>query len=156
MRMILAALLLVVGASPLPAHALCLTAMLTRASATAAATGTGSAASTIAIGHPTRLALQPIAAMHWPDQPTKKNGPYAGLAAIDVPNAGTFTISLGARVWIDVLEGSTAIASTSHRHGAACSGIAKQVVFPMVAGRHVIEVSGSAAPRVAILVTAGS
>ena len=107
----------------------------------------------LVVGRPTRVELAPVAAIHFPATPAKTGGPYAGLVSFEVKQAGAFRIALGGRAWLDVVEGGSTVASVAHQHGAACSGIAKEVTFPLVAGRHVIEITASAAPDVAILVT---
>ena len=135
------------------ARAACTQQMATTARVVAANDAAGLGQSVLAIGTPTRLALAPIAALHFPARPARTSGPYAGLVSFDVKQAGAFRIALGARASLDVMEGGGLVDAVAHRHGAACSGIAKAVIFPLVAGRHVVEITASAAPVVAILVT---
>ncbi len=144
------AALLIAGVAP--AHATCTTHMPTTATVASATALAGLANSSITLGTPTALQLVPVATVHFPARPDKTDGPYAGMFSFDVPQASAFRISLGGRAWIDVVEGQATIASTTHQHGAACSGIAKEVTFPLTAGRHVIEITASAAPGVAIRV----
>ncbi len=146
---LLAAVLLGAGA----AHAECTAHMPTIATVVSARDSAGLGKSTLAMGRPTAVTLAQVAAIRFPVRPEKTDGPYAGLVAFDVPQAGAFRIALGGRAWLDVVEGRATVASVAHQHGAACSGIAKEVTFPLVAGRHAIEITASATPDLAILVT---
>nr|WP_179220809.1 hypothetical protein [Sphingomonas laterariae] len=38
-------------------------------------------------------------------------------------------------------------------HGPACSGVRKMVDFRLKAGRHVLQIAGSASPAIALMVT---
>ena len=135
------------------AHALCLLHMATVATApTSHAATDGPAAGSLALGRGTALALAPIETLHFPARPEKTVGPYGGLFFVDVPRAGAYRVSLGARAWIDVAEGRTTIASVAHGPGRACSGAAKEVTFPITAGRHAIEITASDAPTLALMI----
>ncbi len=135
------------------AHATCTTHLPTTATIASATAIAGLANSRVAADKPTALQLVPIATIHFPARPDKTDGPYAGLFSFDAAQAGAFRISLGGRAWIDVADGAATIASTTHQHGAACSGIVKEVTFPLTAGPHVIEITASAAPTIALRVT---
>lgn len=113
----------------------------------------GLANSVVTLGRSTGVELVPVAAIRVPVPPGKPGGPYAGLVAFDTAQAGAVRISLDRHAWLAVVQAGATIAPMTHRRGAACSGIAKEVTFPLVAGRHVIEISASAAPEVAILLT---
>lgn len=145
----LAILLLANGA----AHAACTRQMPTSATVVAANDAAGLDKSAIASGTPTRVALAPVAAIHFPVRPGRTGGPYAGLVSFDVARAGAFRITLGSRAWLDVVQAGAPIAPVAHQHGAACSGVAKALTFPLTTGRHAIEITASASPVVAILVT---
>lgn len=71
---------------------------------------------------------------------------YGGMITLVVPVAGTYRVALGAPAWIDMVSGGATIASTAHRHGAACSGIVKLVDFVLPAGTATIELSGAPTP----------
>ena len=146
----LAAFLLVL---PVTAQADCTAHLRTTASVVSANDAAGLAGSVVAIGTPSEVKLLPVASIHFPIRPKKPGGPYAGLVAFNMAQAGAVRISLGGRAWLDVVRSGATVASVAHRHGAACSGIAKEVTFPLVAGRQVIEITESAAPDVAILLT---
>ena len=87
-------------------------------------------------------------------QPEKPGGTvsYGGLLALDVVQAGTYRVALGAGPWIDVLKDGQPVTSTAHGHGPACSSVRKMVDFPLTPGRYVIQVSADADPTLAILV----
>lgn len=125
----------------------CARRMTTTGAATAGATL--ATAPALVPGRATRLRLVPMPAVHFPAPPGKYDAAaFGGLATVEVPATGTIRASLGGRAWIDVVDGTTALASTAHAHGAPCSGVAKTVDFPLTAGRHVIEISGSEAPLI--------
>jgi hypothetical protein len=68
---------------------------------------------------------------------------FGGMLAVDVREAATYQVSLSAGAWIDVLKDGAEVASTTHEHGAECSGMAKMVSFVLQPGRHVIQLSGN-------------
>ncbi|HEX8555674.1 MAG TPA: homogentisate 1,2-dioxygenase, partial [Sphingomonas sp.] len=69
-----------------------------------------------------------------------------------VASAGTYRVALDSAMWIDVVAGTAAIASTTHGHGPACSGVRKMVDFALRPGRYVIQLSGSAKPQAVVMV----
>lgn len=87
-------------------------------------------------------------------QPEKPGGSvaHAGLFAFTVETAGAYTVALSTPAWIDVLENGKAVEPTSFGHGPECTTIRKMVVFPLQPGKHVLQVSGNAAPAMKLMV----
>ena len=117
--------------------------------------GAAAARAPLAIAQAARLALLPTARMHYPLRTDKagKPGSYGGLVEIDVRQAGTYRVSLGAAAWVDVVRQGRAIASTAHAHGPDCSGIRKMVSFALTPGRYTVQIAAAAQPEIAVLVT---
>lgn len=105
----------------------------------------------VRVGQAVELGLRPVSAVRYP-LAAEKVGGQGGLAEVTIETAGTYAIALGSAAWIDVIVDGKPIASTAHGHGEPCTGIRKIVEFPLPAGRHVIALSGSAEPRVRLLV----
>jgi hypothetical protein len=121
----------------------------------AAATKAGDlAAAVLQPGKAVTATLSHTAQVTYVAQPEKPGGTvsYGGLLALDIDQAGTYRVALGAGPWIDVLRDGQPVASTAHGHGPACSTVRKMVDFPLTPGRYVIQVSADADPTLAILV----
>ena len=99
--------------------------------------------------------LRPMPAVRYVLQPEKPGGPdsFGGLFALRIDEAGTYRVALGAAAWIDLIGDGSAVASTAHGHGPACSGIRKVVDFVLSPGSYVLQVSASAANSLPLLVT---
>lgn len=107
----------------------------------------------LTIGRAVRAALHPSDVVDFVVTPERAPaaGSHAELA-FTVARAGRYRIALGEGPWIDVVQGSRAIASVSHGHGPACSGIRKMVDFDLPAGRYLLQVSGAKAGAVTAIV----
>lgn len=114
----------------------------------------GGGAPRLALGQAVNLTLPATAQVRFAPPPSRAHaaGAHAGLVAIDVPRAGTYRVALSTGVWVDVIRGGKAVASTAHGHGAACTGIRKIVDFALTPGRHVLQLSGSSSPSLTALV----
>jgi hypothetical protein len=90
----------------------------------------------------------------YPVQPEKPGGSvsHGGLFEFTVPAAGAYTVALSAAAWIDVIENGKAIQPSSFGHGPECTSIRKMVVFPLQAGKHVLQVSANAEPKLTLMV----
>lgn len=81
------------------------------------------------------------------------NTSSGGMVSFTVPIAGTWQIMLGHRAWIDLLSNGTAVISTGHHHGPACSGIGKIVEFPLRPDTtYTLQLSGSSKPDIEVMV----
>ena len=87
-------------------------------------------------------------------QPEKLGGSVAhgGLFEFTVAAAGGYTVALSSAAWIDVIENGKAVSPASFGHGPECTSIRKMVVIALQPGRHTLQVSGSADPKLKILV----
>lgn len=106
------------------------------------------------VGKAVPLTLLPQGAVHFVVAPGKagEGERFAGMVALDVPEAGTYRVALGKAVWIDIVRDGLVVASTAHGHGPACSGIRKMVDFPLPSGRHLIQLAGAADTAITALV----
>ncbi|MGA0604228.1 homogentisate 1,2-dioxygenase [Caulobacter sp. KR2-114] len=132
-----------------------LAAWTDKAPLAAAATAADLPGASLTVGRAVSASLRHTAEIHYPAQPEKPGGTvsYGGLLALDVKDAGTYRIALGAAPWIDVLQDGKPLASTAHGHGPACSSVRKMVDFPLTPGRYVIQISAAADPSLGVLVT---
>ncbi|WP_395496027.1 hypothetical protein [Acetobacter sp. KSO5] len=123
-------------------------------SVTAAATAGELDGVKLTAGKAVAAQLRSTADMHYAVRPEQPGGKVSsgGMFAFDVPAAGTYRVMLGSRAWLDVVQDGKTIVSSGHNRGPACSGIGKMVDFPLVAGRAVIEVSGSGKPDMTLMV----
>lgn len=76
-----------------------------------------------------------------------------GIFTFNVPTAGRYRIALGAGAWIDVLKGAVPAASVAHAHGPACSTIRKMVDFKLQPGRYLLQIAGSSAATLPMMVS---
>jgi hypothetical protein len=131
-----------------------LTGWPNRAPLTAATIALAASQATLAIGRSAQLRLSPTTAVRYPVRPGRPAAPSTngGIASFTVARPGTYRVALGSGMWIDVVQGGQAIASTTHAHGPACSGIRKIVDFRLRPGRHLLQISGGKEPNVTILV----
>jgi hypothetical protein len=86
-----------------------------------------------------------------PERPSEAG--YSGLLAISVPADGTYRISAGSRLWIDVAGGGRRVPSARFEGHSSCK-LHKSVAFTLKAGTYVVQLSGSEKPDVSVLVTA--
>ncbi|MFY8194839.1 hypothetical protein [Novosphingobium sp. B1] len=96
----------------------------------------------LSLGAPARIVLE-----------RRADGSFAGQAALEIERAGHYEISLGGPAWVDVSKDGVTLASQSHRHGPACSGIRKIVTFSLQPGMYEVRLSRSSAPAVQAMVT---
>jgi len=123
--------------------------------AAAAAGATPSKPTLLTPGRAVRATLLPTSAVTYAAPPAKPGATtsHGGLFAFDVARAGRYRVALGSAAWIDVLRGTTPVASVTHGHGPACSTIRKMVDFDLTPGRHLVQVAGSEAAAVTLMVT---
>lgn len=75
-----------------------------------------------------------------------------GTLALAIPKSGTYRVALGDAAWIEMVQGGKPVASRSHAHGPRCSGIRKIVEFTLAPGNYTVQLSGSPADSVALMV----
>ncbi|WP_277979316.1 hypothetical protein [Sphingomonas phyllosphaerae] len=119
----------------------------------AAGTSTRSAP-VIVVGHGADLRLAPadqvtpaVTSQREPD-----TGETAGLALFQVARPGTYRVALGNAAWIDVVRAGRALTASAHGHGPACTGIRKMVDFKLEPGRYVLQLSGTKAASLPVMI----
>ena len=94
--------------------------------------------------------LYPVDSVQFRAPPAKADGPkvYGGLYSLKITRAGTYRLASNAGPWMDIFPGSSAtpMVSTAHSHGPACSGVGKEVDFPLEPGDYLVQVSESLSP----------
>jgi hypothetical protein len=112
-------------------------------------------AAMLAIGQGASVTLHPTREVHYVSQPEKPGGSVAhgGMVAVAISASGTYQVSLNSSAWVDVLKDGTAVISSAHAPGPACTGIRKTVRFSLTPGRYAIQLSANAAPTIAVMVS---
>ncbi|TCP37038.1 hypothetical protein [Sphingomonas sp. BK235] len=125
----------------------------TRRAPLAAGTSTRSAP-VIAVGRGADLRLAPVEQVTPALVPQRvpDEGETAGLALFQVARPGTYRVALGDAAWIDVVRAGHALTASAHGHGPACSGIRKMVDFQLEPGRYVLQLSGTRATSLPVLI----
>jgi hypothetical protein len=82
----------------------------------------------------------------------KENGGHAGTLTLTVQEAGNYRVALGGRAWVDLVGTGRALSSSAHGHGPKCTGIRKMVDYTLKPGRYTIQLSGSQADNMPLLV----
>lgn len=120
---------------------------------TASADKTGLKTAQLEIGKGAAATLKPTPDVQYLLRPEKPGGSvsYGGLFGLTVTQAGTYRVALGSAAWIDVLAGKKTVASTSHGHGPACSGIRKMVDFALKPGRYTVQIAASETPDLVVM-----
>jgi hypothetical protein len=75
-----------------------------------------------------------------------------GTLTLTLDTPGTYRIALGGKAWVDLVRDGKALPSAAHGHGPKCTGVRKIVDFALTPGRYTIQLSGSEADSVALLV----
>jgi hypothetical protein len=152
------------AAAQMPEKAPCLASRVTfppglerwsdRRPLTASADPAGAQAVSAAIGHGVDLALHPTAELQYAMSPAKADEPteYGGLLQVDIKDAGTYRVALGAGAWIDLLAGTASIASIAHARGPECSDIRKMVDFQLTPGHYILQISAGRAPVIPLMI----
>lgn len=68
---------------------------------------------------------------------------YAGLAAIDVPRAGTLQLAVDNKTYVDLVRGGKPLALAAEPKMKGCPGVQKMLDFKVAPGRYLIQLSGS-------------
>ncbi|KQM88944.1 homogentisate 1,2-dioxygenase [Sphingomonas sp. Leaf22] len=110
----------------------------------------------LTIGTAVTATLLPASRLAYAAPPAKpgKPGTHGGVLAFTVTRAGRYRVALGAGAWIDVLRGTTVVASVAHGHGPACSTIRKMVDFDLQPGRHLLQIAGIEPAVLTVMVVA--
>ncbi len=102
------------------------------------------------------VTLAPFAKAQLPSPPSrapKYPDSYAGFLNAPAPQAGTYRITLAQGAWIDVIQDGQTLKSAGFTGAKGCDGLAKSVKFDLAASPYIIELSGTSAHVVALVVT---
>ena len=103
------------------------------------------------------LKLLPLADAHLPTAPSrapKSPDTYAGFVRVPaLEKAATYRITLSEGAWIDVVQDGHQVKSGAFSGATGCDGIRKSVKFDLAATPFIIEISGTTAQAIAIVVT---
>jgi hypothetical protein len=72
----------------------------------------------------------------------------AGLAALDVQQAGTLDVIVSAPVYVDLVRDGQVLKSTGHADLKTCPGLRKSVSFTVVPARYIVQLSDGRAKSV--------
>jgi len=104
------------------------------------------------------VALKPFAEAKLPTPPErtpKSPDSFAGFFQMPAPKAaGTYTITLSAEGWIDVVQDGHAVKSTAFSGALGCEGARKSVKFELAAAPFTVELTGVAASTVKLAIAA--
>jgi hypothetical protein len=75
---------------------------------------------------------------------------YAGLAAIDVPKAGTLQLALDNKTYVDLVRSGKPLALAGEPRMKGCPGVPKTLHFKVAPGRYLVQLSGSPSKSVRI------
>jgi hypothetical protein len=101
------------------------------------------------------LGLRPPGDARLPAPPERaaREGTFAGFASFrGAPNAGTYTISLSAGGWVDLLQDGHFLKPKAFSGATDCNGIRKIMKYEISAGPFVLQVSGSGEDSISIAI----
>ena len=96
--------------------------------------------------HGVTLALVAPADARLPTPPERapKDGTFAGFARLtSAPKAGTYTVSLSAGAWVDLVQGGRFLKPTAFSGATDCEGIRKTMKYQLSASPLVLQISGA-------------
>ena len=109
--------------------------------------------SQLAPGRAVTALLHPVADVTFPVPPEKADGPpvFGGLYGVRIEQTGTYRLASSAAPWIDLYVGKTPVTSSAHSRGPDCTGVGKQVDFPLKPGDYLLQFSESLTPQAEIM-----
>ncbi len=103
------------------------------------------------------IMLAPFADAKLPMAPSrmpKSPDSYAGYVRVSaLPKAATYRITLSQGAWIDVIQDGHEAKSTAFSGATGCEGVRKSVKFDLTAAPFIIELSGTTARSISLVVT---
>ena len=104
-----------------------------------------------------KVALAPLAEAKLPRAPSrapKDAVSYAGFVRVAAPpKAGIYRFTLSQGAWIDVIQDGHDVKSAAFSGATGCEGVRKSVKFELSAAPFIIEISGTAANTIGVVVT---
>ena len=112
-------------------------------------------AAAVPLGRRLDVKLLPVGDVRFAAAPERKpEAGYAGLVPVSVPADGTYRVSAGSRVWLDVVAQGQRIPSAKFEGHGGCAKVHKSVAFALKAGtRYLVQVSASEKAEVSLMVT---
>jgi hypothetical protein len=103
------------------------------------------------------VTLVPFAGAKLPTVPShapRSPDSYAGFVRVLAPaKSGTYRVTLSKGAWIDVIQNGQALKSSAFSGATGCDSVAKSVKFELAAAPFIIELSGTAARSISLVVT---
>jgi hypothetical protein len=103
------------------------------------------------------LALRVPADAKLPSPPERapKDGTFAGFASFTIaPKAGTYTVSLSAGGWVDIVQDGHFLKPKAFSGATDCDGIRKTMKYQLSASPFVLQISGSREDSISIAILA--
>lgn len=103
-----------------------------------------------------RLRLAPqdhVALAVPPGKKTHRDGAYAGLVRLHIAVGGLYRVALSQRFWVDAVQEGRVVASTAFTGAPGCSSPHKIVLYRLVPGDLLLQLSGWPSPRTELTVT---
>ena len=126
-----------------------------KAPITSAANEATLSAAALTIGKSHEAALLKTPQVAYVLQPEKPGGSVSngGLFSFSAETAGTYRVALSTAAWIDLIEDGRSLKPATFGHGPDCSGIRKIVDFQLKPGKHTLQISANADPKMVLMVT---
>jgi hypothetical protein len=102
-----------------------------------------------------RLSLRAAGEAGLPVAPERapKDGTFAGFAVVKTaPRAGTYTISLSAAGWVDVVQNGQSLKPKAFSGATGCDGIRKTMRYEIGAFPFVLQISGTKDDSVSVAI----
>lgn len=88
-----------------------------------------------------------------PPERKPKDGTFAGFARFQkAPRAGTYTVSLSAGAWVDVVQDGEILRPMEFSGATDCAGIRKTMKYDLAAGPFVLQISGATENSISLAV----
>jgi hypothetical protein len=89
-----------------------------------------------------------------PERAPKSPASFAGFVQVSAPSkAATYTITLSAESWIDIVQDGHAVKSSGFSGAVGCEGIRKSVKFYLAAQPFTLQLSGAPANTIRVVVS---
>jgi len=102
------------------------------------------------------LTLAPHEQVQLPVADRKAHGAgtgFSGLVRLQIPAAGSYRVSVGSQMWVDLVSGSMLIATSDFAGQHGCDAPHKIVQFDLQPGTFILQMSGAAGDHVRVTVT---
>jgi hypothetical protein len=106
------------------------------------------------LGVGARAHLEPVDQVRFPLPPERApaSGSYGAVLTLPAPPAGTYTVSLSAAAWVDVIQNGERIKPAGFSGARDCPNIRKTLKFKLQPTKTTLQLSNVAAPEIAIVV----